>query len=273
MHKIFYQRIGISIVVITLFAGVSNAQTYNAAYVKALYAKYPTEKSDFCDGCRIWVNPYYTSIADTVKGFPVCEKAVVTAADVADQEAANIDRSGVFAKWNITQGEPRFDQLYTYINKQINKPLTIYEIVYGHCALAWVLSARNRNGAIFSNTQVYGEFGEYQGQNIGTMIATEDTTRLLLGATLNKVKHIPVTDSVKIWAGCISSDTSKVYSFKGRSITIPDVVWKIIKFNDQTVCYWMPNEVSESQAMLIHRHISYGCLIVKLGFDPEKVIP
>ncbi|WP_158993482.1 hypothetical protein [Mucilaginibacter sp. L196] len=188
---------------------------YNSAYVKKLYAQYPTVKSVFCSGCRLWVNPYLTSIADTVKGYPVCEHATFTAADVSAQEAANIPRSGVYANWNITPGEPNYDELYSYINRLINKPMSLFEIVYGHCAAAWILMAHDKNGAILSNTEIYCEFGEYQRQNIGTMISSEDTTRLLLGATLNKVKHPVLADSVEIWAGCVSSDTSKVYSFKG----------------------------------------------------------
>src|SRR5579863_9251125 len=80
------------------------AQTYNAAYVKALFAKYPTVKSNQCPACRLWKNPYYTSIADTVKAYPVCEHAVVTATDVVQQEANKVPRTGIYASWTVPPG-------------------------------------------------------------------------------------------------------------------------------------------------------------------------
>src|SRR4051812_25873439 len=90
----------------------------NAAYVHHLYAKYPTTKSNLCSACRIWVNPFYTSIADTAKGYPVCEHAIVTAQDVADQEAANIPRTGIYAAWSAPVGSTKVDDVYSYANKQ-----------------------------------------------------------------------------------------------------------------------------------------------------------
>lgn len=245
------------------------ANVYNAAYVKALYAKYPTVKSNLCAACKLWVNPYYKSIADTLKNYPVCEHAIVSAANVAAQEAAKVPRAGIFAGWNVTAGQKKLDAVYTYANTTVKKPV---EFAYGHCGLAWILAARDQDGAILSNTERYGEFIEWQGQNVGTMVATEDTTRLILGATLNGVKHKPLADHVDIWAGCISSASSKVYTINGLSVTVPDVVWKIIKIGNQNICYWMPNLNTEVKSMLIHRHISYQQLVKNLGFDPEKVL-
>lgn len=251
-------------------AQMAIGQNYNAAYVKSLYAKYPIDKNDLCANCYIWVNPYYTSIADIQKNYPVCEHGVVTSANVQSQEKAKITRKGVFAGWNIVTGGTRLDEVYSYANSTLKKPI---EFAYGHCALAWVLAARDQNGAIFSDTETFGEFMEWQGQNIGTMIASEDTTRLLLGATLKGVKHSAIVDHIDIWAGCVSSATSKVYTINSVSVTVPDAVWKILKFGNQTVCYWMPNLNNEVAALLPKRHITYANLIAKLGFDPEKVLP
>lgn len=248
-------------------------QQINAAYVKALYAKYPVAKSDFCTACKLWVNPYYTSIADTIKNYPVLETAIVTAQNVQDQENANVPRSGVYAKWNVPIGMQKLNAVYSYANKQINQPMGVNEVVYGHCALAWILAARDINGAIISNTERYGEFMEYQGQNVGTMINTEDTCRMLLGATIHKVKYPIKTQSIQIWAGCVSSNTSKVYSVNGKSVTVPDVVWKVLKFNNETIVYWMPNIATEVQALTSKRHITYQELIDRLGFDPCIELP
>jgi hypothetical protein len=248
-------------------------QIINSAYVKALYTKYPTVKSAFCPACRLWINPYYKSIADTVKNYPVIEHVIITADNVKQQEAANIPRKGVYAGWNITTGAKHLGAVYKYANSTLKKPI---EFAYGHCGLAWILSARDANGAIFSDTETYGEFMEWQGQNVGTMIATEDTTRLLLGATLNEVKHTPLTNQVDIWAGCVSNldpkNPSKVYTVNGVSVTVPDAVWKVIKFNNQIVCYWMPNLNNEVKALLPKRHIAYADLVKRLKFDPIKTL-
>lgn len=256
-----------------LFVMQGMAQTIDGTYVKALYAKYPTVKSNFCPACKLWVNPYYKSIADTVKGYPVCEHATVTAQNVKNQEAAKVPRKGVYASWNVIPGQKQLKAVYTYANTTVKKPI---EFAYGHCGLAWILAARDKDGAIISNTETFGEFIEWQGQNVGTMIATEDTTRLLLGATLNGVKHTPVVDHIDIWAGCVSNtdpkNPSKVFTVNGVSVTVPDAVWKILKIGDEYVCYYMPNINSEGRALLPKRHIKYADLVAKLGFDPCKTL-
>lgn len=263
-----------TIIALILFLTWSNlttlkAQVYNAAYVKSLYAKYPTVKSNFCPACKLWVNPYYKSIADTQNNYPIIEHAIITEQNVKDQETAKVPRKGVFAGWNVVVGQPHLDAVYTYANTTVKKPI---EFAYGHCGLAWILAARDQNGAIFSDTECFGEFLEWQGQNVGTMIATEDSTRLILGATLNGKKHIPLADHVDIWAGCISSANSKVYTTKGLSVTLPDVVWKIIKVGNTNTCFWMPNLNSEVKGLMDKRIISYSDLIKRLGYDPEKVL-
>lgn len=256
--------------IISLFQGcLAYGQTYNAVYVKTLYAKYPSVKSNLCKSCKLWVNPYYKSIADTQKNYPVLEHAIITSANVQAQQSAKVPRKGVFAEWNVIIGQPHLDAVYTYANTTVKKPI---EFAYGHCGLAWILAARDQNGAIFSNTECFGEFLEWQGQNVGTMIASEDTTRQILGATLNGKKYTAVVDHVDIWAGCISSPKSQVFTQKGISVTLPDVVWKVIKIGNQNIVYWMPNLNTEVKALLPKRHITYAELVKRIGFDPEKTL-
>jgi len=66
------------ILLFALACAGSNAQTINAAYVKALYKKYPTQKSDFCPSGMLWVNPYYRSLADTDRHMPLVTYYIYT---------------------------------------------------------------------------------------------------------------------------------------------------------------------------------------------------
>lgn len=61
---------------ITLISLVSaalslRAQTINGAYAKALQQKYLAVKSELCTGCKLWINPYFRSVADTAEHRPV----------------------------------------------------------------------------------------------------------------------------------------------------------------------------------------------------------
>src|SRR5207244_4228555 len=78
----------------------ASAQKIDGAYVKALYQKYPTQKTDFCAPCKLWVNPYYKSIADTVRHAPVMTYYVYTKAHRLQQESANVPRKGIYAAWH-----------------------------------------------------------------------------------------------------------------------------------------------------------------------------
>jgi hypothetical protein len=83
-----------------LLAAVSfsvHSQTIDGAYIKALYKNYPTQKTDFCPSCKVWVNPYYRSIADTVKHMPIVTFYVYTRAHRLLQESADIPRTGQYA--------------------------------------------------------------------------------------------------------------------------------------------------------------------------------
>jgi len=254
-------------------------QTYNAAYIKALYAKYPVKSFSIPRYSNLseWDNPFYKSIADLKRHMPICEYSVVTKEHRIIQEALYASnkkiRSGVFAGWFVVPGDDNILSLYGLENKVIGKPMSIWEVVYGHCGLCYVLAAWCPDGMFFSDAIDYNAAMEYQGQNIGTQIASEDTTRLLLG-WVDKAKHkVTVVDTVQIWGGCYAGPNAKTVTFKGKTVTIPDEYWKIIKFGNQTVCYWMPNLVTENQILLSKRHITYANLVKNLGFDPEKIFP
>src|ERR1700723_1434691 len=160
------------------FAGqIVFGQTYNAAYVKALYAKYPTHKSSFCPACKVWINPYYSSIADTQRHMPIVTFEQLTKANYALTATAKISRTGIFAAWSSVTGQPNEDNVYTSANK-IVKPKGD-EIAKGHCN-AWILNAWSANSAIFSDTYTFNAACESQNQNVGTEIFTENLTRKLL---------------------------------------------------------------------------------------------
>ena len=78
----------------------ATAQTINAAYVRALYQQYPTQKTDFCASCKLWVNPYYKSIADTVRHMPLVTYYVYT----KDRAKAAVPRKGIYASWHSAYG-------------------------------------------------------------------------------------------------------------------------------------------------------------------------
>lgn len=233
------------------------AQTYNAAYVKALYAKYPTKKSNFCPACKIWVNPFYTSIADTQRHMPLVTKEVLTKAHYALTASVKIPRTGIFAAWSPVLNQPSEDKLYIAANK-IAKPKGD-EIAKGHCN-AWILNAWCQDAAILSDTYTFNAACESQGQNVGTEIATENYTRQLLA-----------TQDVTVWVGTFGSQGT--FTDGKITDTYPAYYWKIIKYGTTTICYWMPNNKTENVATLPKRVVTYQQLVTNLGFDPEKILP
>jgi hypothetical protein len=97
------------------------SQNIDGAYVKALYQKYPTLKSDLCSSCKLWVNPYFRSIADTAAHRPLLTYYVYTKAHRLEQEALNLPRTGIYAAWHSAYGQPDETKSYRYANKQIGK--------------------------------------------------------------------------------------------------------------------------------------------------------
>ncbi|MDB4919353.1 DNA/RNA non-specific endonuclease [Mucilaginibacter sp.] len=230
-----------------------NAQTINAAYVKALYKKYLTRKSDLCPSCKLWVNPYYKSVADTDRHMPLVTYYIYTKAHRLEQENANVPRNGVYAAWHSAYGQS--DETKVYKQANVESPDMIAK---GHCQ-AWILLAYDADGAILSDTYTFNAGMEYRGQNIGTEIATEELCRKLTNQT----------DSVRIWCG--TSGNQRTYTKNTVTVTMPSHYYKIIKYNNKLLCYWMPNLPTEKRALLTQRMVNHEQLVANLGFDPMMV--
>lgn len=252
------------LIIFCFFTGNVSAQEINAAYVKALYKKYPTRKSDLCAGCKIWVNPYYKSIADTAEHRPLVTYYVYTEAHRLEQEALNLPRKSIYAAWHAAYGQANETMLYRYANKNSTDM-----IAKGHCQ-AWILMAWSADAAILSDTYTFNSGMEYQGQNIGTELATEEFCRKLTG-----FRGEALTDSVRIWCGTFGS--KQTYTLGKLTATVPSHYYKIIQYNNHNVggdivlCYWMPNEPIEKRSLFEQRLISYPDLVKKLGFDPKAI--
>jgi DNA/RNA endonuclease G (NUC1) len=255
---------------LALGAAHSYAQEIDAAYVKALYKKYPTKKSDFCDACKLWVNPYYKSIADTQKHMPLVTYYVYTKEHRLKQEQDTIPRTGVYAAWHPAYKQVDETGVYKEANRQIGKPNSPEMIAKGHCE-AWILLAWCADGAILSDTYTFNAAMEYQGQNVGTEIATEERCRTLTG-----YKKEAVTDSVRIWCGTFGSQHT--YSLDNVSVTVPSHYYKVLKYRNHatgrivTECYWMPNEPTEKKSLMHDRMVDLATLTSNLGFDPTKTL-
>jgi hypothetical protein len=254
----------ITLIILCYFTGNLSAQQVNAAYVKALYKQYPTQKSDLCAGCKLWVNPYYKSIADTTANRPLLTYYIYTKAHRLEQEALDLSREGIYAAWHPAYGQANETKLYQYANKN-----SADMIAKGHCQ-AWILMAWSADAAILSDTYTFNAAMEYQGQNIGTELATEEFCRKLTG-----FRGAALTDSVKIWCG--TSGNKQTYTLGKLTATVPSHYYKIIQYNDRNIggdivlCYWMPNEPDEKRSLLGQRLISYPELVAKLGFDPRAI--
>lgn len=239
------------------------AQKIDATYIRSLYRNYPTQKSDFCPGCKLWVNPYFKSIADTISHRPLLTFYIYTKAHRMEQETSKLPRKGIYAGWHSVIGQPDETALYRHANKE-----AIDRIAKGHCQ-AWILLAWCADAAILSNTYTFNAAMEYQEQNIGTELATEELCRKLTG-----FRHEAVTDSVKIWCGTFGSKNS--FSLANLTATLPAYFYKVLQYTDYlgqktVLCYWMPNEPGEKRALLPQKVVSYQELVLRLGFEPMKI--
>jgi hypothetical protein len=259
----------VSLILLLLFPFLLRAQAPNAAYVKALYQKYPTQKSDLCPACKLWVNPYYKAIADTQKHTPLLTYYVYTKAHRLEQENAHVPRTGIYAGWHPAFGQPDETTVYREANRIIGKPSSPEMIAKGHCQ-AWILLAWCVDGAILSDTYTFNAGMEFQGQNVGTEIATEELCRKLTG-----YKGEAVTDSVKIWCGTYGN--LQTYTNNGLTVTVPSHYYKVIAYHDQQtgkdilLTYWMPNSPTEKKNKLKDRMITYPELVTRIGFDPQQI--
>ncbi|MFD0764483.1 DNA/RNA non-specific endonuclease [Mucilaginibacter lutimaris] len=252
-----------------LFPILLKAQAPDAAYVKALYQQYPTQRTDLCPSCKLWVNPYFRSVADTLHHIPVLTFYIYTKAHRLEQEALNLPRTGIYASWHAVAGQPDETKVYREANRQIGKPNSAEMIAKGHCQ-PWILLSWSGDAAILSNTYTFNAGMEFQGQNVGTELATEELCRKLTG-----YRTSGVTDSVSIWCG--TSGIQSTYSKDNITISVPANYYKIIKYYDHKAggevvqCFWMPNEATEKKSKLAERMVSHQELIGKLGFDPLTI--
>jgi hypothetical protein len=245
------------LIIIALLFGVAYGQTINGAYVQALYKKYPTVKSNFCPACKLWVNPYYKSIADTQRHMPLVEYEYLSKANYALTARVKIPRTGIYAAWHPVTGQPNEDGVYVAANRIARAHNDL--IAKGHIN-AWILNAFSYDSAILSDTYTFNAACEDQKQNVGTEIFTENITRKLLA-----------NNDVEIWGGTFGSQGT--FTDGKITNTYPAFYWKIIKCNGQMTCYWLPNLITETQAMAPKRVVTFQQLVQNLGFDPIVYFP
>lgn len=259
----------ILLTILSSCANVALCQTYNAAYVKALYAKYPAKKSNFCPACKIWVNPYFKSIADTVRHMPLITYEYYTHANQLIADKLNIPRqkpkkiiagdmpyNSEFSQWHPIPGQQDEGALYAAANVILKKSSDEENI--GHCQ-AWVLNSFAIDAVIFTDTYTFNAAIEDKWQNIGTELKSEEITR----------KDLETADE-QVWCGTYGSQGS--FTNKGVTDNYPSFYWKVTIFKGVTTCYWMPNKKDQSQDKLPGCIVSYQQLIKNIGFDPEKTL-
>jgi len=246
------------------------AQTINTAYARALQGRYRPQPTDFCASCKLWVNPYYRSIADTAEHRPLITYYVYTKAHRLAQEALQLPRTGTYSKWFPAYGQPKEDSAYTEANRIVNQPDLPGEIQKGHCQ-AWILLAYTVDGAILSDTYTFNSAMEFRGQNLGTEIESEERCRALTGND----GHRAVADSVRIWCGTYGSQ--RTFTTGDVTNTVPTHYYKIIEYYDLVqhrrveFCYWMPNQPGETRDKLDDRKKTYAELCALLHFRPKDI--
>jgi hypothetical protein len=273
----------------------ANGQTVKAKFpvlsandIKTEFAKYPTKKSNLCPSCRIWVNPFYESIADTIRHMPIVEHYAYTRQHRLMQQALGTgNRKGPEAEWHHATAALDVTAVYSYANQQIGRPYSAYEIAYGHCGAAWVLLAWCQWGMVYSDVYDYNAAMEYQGQNVGTEIATEDRCRMLTGWGGRSGEIVSETDRIDIWAGTWTDPAKLLPNAKTKpttykvgdiTVTVPDVYWKIMVYkgrdgNAHLECYWMPNQPGETKDLISARMKPAQFLVQQLGFNPIEILP
>jgi hypothetical protein len=261
----------IVLIIVTLACNTASlAQTINAAYAKALHKKYQPQPTNFCSSCKLWVNPYYKSIADTVQHRPVLTYYVYTKANRLEQERLKLKREGTIAAWFPAYGQPKEDSAYTEANKIVNQPDLPGEIQKGHCQ-AWILLAYSIDGAILSDTYTFNSAMEFRGQNLGTEIASEERCRTLTGFE----GRPEITDKIQIWCGTFGSQ--RTFTTGRVTNTVPTHYYKILNYYDKVQhrqieeVYWFPNQPGETGDQLMLRTKSYTELCALLHFKPKDI--
>lgn len=238
--------------------------------------KYPVVKSNLCSACVLWINPYYTSIADTQKKIPVVvyhniTKAHLMASDALKSNSATKiqrnkypfhtlpgfkDEKGVFKDMNDSIKDIKRNPNYKKGD----------EVAEGHVASAddysWSVGGMDTSMVHPFNLAI-----EWQAQNIGSELSSENMCR----DTARKY------GKVENWGGTYG--LQGVHKFKGTSIVYPKYYWKICKWTDSNNkvvihCLWMSNNtLGAGQQDLFKRfEIPLDVLVKNLGFNPMDVI-
>lgn len=253
-----------------------DAQEINAAYVRALEAKYPPVKSAFCQDCYLWVNPYFKAIVDVN-----LRESLVTYAEfdrVKDSlvAAVKVPRTGIYAAWHPACGFANEDKFYNAINKGITDSRAKY--AKGHYN-AWILCAWTVDGALLSDTYDFNEGIENQGQNEGTELEVEYLTRALVGnrTAARRIHYTgPIYQRVDYWKG--SWGTQKMFDTLGIRKNFSAVYWNLLQYGNHLVAYWFPNNISASKNAdsyvidVDNSDPQKPGLIQRIGFDPRKVL-
>jgi len=271
------------ILLISCYAVTAVAQTPTKISA-AFYAKYPERPSNFCQGCTIDSNIYFTTITDNNNGYSKVSYAYYTPEREQKVKALSVDR-GTYGVWHSYPGQVNENHYYTNINKGITSSTAKY--AKGHY-IAFELCAYSIEGAVVSCTYMVNEGVEYQGQNQGSELDVENLTRLLVGSTsteVAKVKHKmqqsdfakygigPVYQRVDFWKGgwVDSTKQPKIVSDGHISRVMTNIYWNLLKYGDQVHAFWFPNDQSGS-ASFVNFEIPYTELVARLGYDPSKVI-
>jgi hypothetical protein len=260
----------VALSLLLLAGNTARAQVIDAAYTRALHKKFPAVRSELCPSCKLWVNPYFKSVADTIAHRPLVTFYIYTRAHRLAQEALDLPRSGTAAAWSAGDGQPDESKVYSGANQEIGKPSSPFMIAKGHCQ-AWILLAWCIDAAILSDTYTFNAGMEFQGQNVGTELATEALCRELTG-----FRKQAVTDSVKIWCGTFGNQ--HVYRQLSLSVTVPTHYYKIISYRELAtgkqvmLCYWMPNQPAEKKALLPGRLVDFQTLVHNLGYNPMIIL-
>lgn len=221
-------------------------------------------KSNLCPNCVIWVNRYYTSIADTQKHNPIIVYHLITRRqlEIADSLKADPTTKINRAKYpfKAVSGFPNETKLYSTANK-IYKQLNPKNVIAkGHVASADDYSW-SKGGMDTSMRYTFNLAMEFQSQNAGTELGTEYMCR----------KMARQYGELKCWGGTWGSQ-GQVADGK-LTANFPAVYWKIAAYNGEVHCYWMPNsDEGAGQANYPKFEIPLGELVVKLGFNPMEVI-
>jgi hypothetical protein len=96
--------------------------------------------------------------------------------DRLEQEALNLSRTGVYAGWHATYGQPDEPKCTGRPTGSSGKPNTKEMIAKGH-RQAWILPAWPAHAAILSDAHTFNAGMKFQGQNIWTEIKTKELCR------------------------------------------------------------------------------------------------